>query len=125
MILVILTETALFTIFVVAYLFYIGKSISGPYPHEVLELPILGTVLLLSSSVTIVVAERNLHKGVNSFVQPLVVDHGSSGRRFPDLYRVRVVQADLRRSSDDQHESFRVDVSIHWLVFTPATLSWA
>ena len=66
MILVILTETALFTIFVVAYLFYIGKSMSGPYPHEVLELPILGTVLLLSSSATIVVAERNLHKGVTS-----------------------------------------------------------
>jgi cytochrome c oxidase subunit III len=66
MILVILTETALFTIFVVAYLFYIGKSISGPYPHEVLELPILGTVMLLSSSATIVVAEQNLHKGVNS-----------------------------------------------------------
>src|ERR1700736_844757 len=66
MILVILTETALFTIFVVAYLFYIGKSVSGPYPHEVLELPILGTVLLLSSSATIVVAERNLHKGVTS-----------------------------------------------------------
>src|SRR6201996_8346751 len=66
MILVILTETALFTIFVVAYLFYIGKSTSGPYPHEVLELPILGTVLLRSSSVTIVVAERNLHKGINT-----------------------------------------------------------
>src|ERR1700758_1920671 len=66
MILVILTETALFSIFVVAYLFYIGKSVSGPYPHEVLELPILGTVLLLSSSATIVVAERNLHKGVNT-----------------------------------------------------------
>ena len=66
MILVILTETALFTIFVVAYLYYIGKSISGPYPHEVLELPILGTVMLLSSSVTIVIAEKNLHKGINS-----------------------------------------------------------
>ena len=66
MTLVILTETALFTIFVVAYLFYIGKSVSGPYPHEVLELPILGTVLLLSSSATIVVAERNLHKGIDS-----------------------------------------------------------
>ena len=66
MILVILTETALFTIFVVAYLYYIGKSISGPYPHEVLELPILGTVLLLSSSATIVIAEQNLHKGVTS-----------------------------------------------------------
>jgi cytochrome c oxidase subunit 3 len=64
MILVILTETALFTIFVVAYLYYIGKSISGPYPHEVLELPILGTVMLLSSSGTIVLAEQNLHKGI-------------------------------------------------------------
>ena len=66
MILVILTETALFTIFVVAYLYYIGKSVSGPYPHEVLELPILGTVMLLSSSVTIVIAEQNLHKGITS-----------------------------------------------------------
>src|ERR1700754_2598825 len=27
----ILTETAMFTIFVVAYLFYIGKSLTGPY----------------------------------------------------------------------------------------------
>jgi len=62
MILVILTETALFTIFVVAYLFYIGKSVSGPYPHEVLELPILGTVLLLSSSVTITLAVRALSR---------------------------------------------------------------
>src|SRR5580704_9382184 len=42
------------------------KEHVGPYPHEVLELPILGTVLLLSSSATIVVAERNLHKGVDS-----------------------------------------------------------
>ena len=86
MILVILTETALFTIFVVAYLFYIGKSVSGPYPHEVLELPILGTVLLLSSSVTIVVAEQNLHKGRQQFIQPLVVNHGSAWPRLPDLH---------------------------------------
>ena len=62
MICVIMTESALFTIFVVAYLFYIGKSVSGPYPHEVLELPILGTILLLSSSGTIVVAEHMLKK---------------------------------------------------------------
>src|SRR6516164_3533885 len=38
------------------------KERSGPYPHEVLELPILGTVLLLSSSGTIVVAEHMLQK---------------------------------------------------------------
>ena len=35
----ILTESAFFSIFVVAYLFYIGKSTSGPTPREVLDLP--------------------------------------------------------------------------------------
>ncbi len=40
----ILAESALFTIFVVAYLFYMGKSLNGPYPHEVLEFPLLGTI---------------------------------------------------------------------------------
>jgi cytochrome c oxidase subunit III len=54
----IVTETALFSIFVVAYLFYIGKSLSGPYPSEVLTAPIIATICLLSSSLTIVLAER-------------------------------------------------------------------
>ena len=35
----IIAESAIFTIFVVAYLFYIGKSLSGPTPREVLETP--------------------------------------------------------------------------------------
>ncbi len=59
----VLTETALFTIFVVAYLFYIGKSLNGPYPRQVLDLPILGTIALLSSSITVVIAEKAFHKG--------------------------------------------------------------
>ena len=46
-------ESAIFTIFVVAYLYYIGKSRSGPTPREVLHLPIFATVCLLSSSLTI------------------------------------------------------------------------
>jgi cytochrome c oxidase subunit III len=54
----IVTETALFMIFVVAYLYYIGKSLSGPYPAEVLETPVIATICLLSSSLTIVLAER-------------------------------------------------------------------
>jgi cytochrome c oxidase subunit 3 len=33
-------EAAIFTIFVVAYIFYVGKSVSGPAPKDVLELPI-------------------------------------------------------------------------------------
>jgi len=49
----IIGESAIFTIFVVAYLYYVGKSLSGPTPREVLETPILFTAFLLSSSVTI------------------------------------------------------------------------
>ena len=57
------TEAALFTIFVVAYLFYIGKSLSGPYPAQLLDVPILATICLLSSSVTVVLAERAFRRG--------------------------------------------------------------
>jgi cytochrome c oxidase subunit III len=61
--LVIMTESALFTIFVVAYLFYIGKSLNPPYPREVLEFPWLGSIFLFGSSGTVVVAEQRLKKG--------------------------------------------------------------
>jgi len=54
------TEFALFSIFVVAYIFYIGKSLTGPTPAEVLELPIWSTACLLSSSLTAAIAERAL-----------------------------------------------------------------
>ena len=63
MVCLIATEAALFSIFVVAYLFYIGKSLIGPYPAQVLEVPILPTICLLASSATIMLAERALHQG--------------------------------------------------------------
>jgi cytochrome c oxidase subunit III len=59
-------ESAIFLIFVVAYLFYIGKSISGPTPKEILETPIFATVCLLSSSLTIHYAVGALRKGQSS-----------------------------------------------------------
>ena len=59
----IIAESAIFLIFVVAYLFYLGKSVSGPTPRQVLELPILNSICLLSSSATITVALRALRKG--------------------------------------------------------------
>jgi cytochrome c oxidase subunit III len=62
MLALILAETAIFGIFVVAYIYYIGKSLTGPYPRQVLELPIFNTVCLLSSSVTIWIAERALKR---------------------------------------------------------------
>ena len=56
----IIAESAIFTIFVVAYLFYIGKSLTGPTPREVLETPIFFTICLLSSSLTIHYAGKSL-----------------------------------------------------------------
>jgi cytochrome c oxidase subunit 3 len=56
-------ESAIFTIFVVAYIYYIGKSLAGPMPKDVLELPILATICLLSSSLTIHFAVRDLRNG--------------------------------------------------------------
>ena len=59
----IIAESAIFTIFVVAYLFYIGKSPTGPPPREVLEVPIFFTVCLLSSSLTIHLSSKLLERG--------------------------------------------------------------
>jgi cytochrome c oxidase subunit 3/cytochrome o ubiquinol oxidase subunit 3 len=56
-------ESAVFTIFVVAYIFYIGKSLSGPTPEDVLKAPILYSICLLSSSVTIHLAVKALRQG--------------------------------------------------------------
>ena len=63
MLALIVAEIAIFGIFVVAYIYYIGKSLTGPYPRQVLELPIFNTVCLLSSSFTIWIAERALKRG--------------------------------------------------------------
>jgi cytochrome c oxidase subunit 3 len=59
----IVAEAAIFVIFVVAYLYYIGKSLSGPTPHDVLKLPIFTSICLLSSSLTVHAAVSSLRKG--------------------------------------------------------------
>ena len=67
----IIAEAAIFTIFVVAYLFYVGKSLSGPTPREVLETPILFTICLLSSSLTIHFASKALERGARALFASL------------------------------------------------------
>src|SRR5579875_2885833 len=59
----IIGECGIFIIFVIAYVFYIGKSLSGPTPQQVLEVPIFNTICLLSSSVTIWLSEREIEHG--------------------------------------------------------------
>jgi len=56
-------EVAIFAIFVVAYIFYIGKSLTGPQPKDVLHVPIFYTICLLSSSLTIHFAVKLLKGG--------------------------------------------------------------
>ena len=63
MVCLIVAEASLFAVFVVAYLFYLGKSLTGPFPKDVLSVPVLGTVCLLSSSVTVALGARALARG--------------------------------------------------------------
>lgn len=62
MLCLIVAESTIFTIFVVAYLYYAGKSLSGPTPQEVLHVPIFNSICLFSSSFTIVMAERAVER---------------------------------------------------------------
>jgi cytochrome c oxidase subunit III len=62
----IIAESCIFTIFVVAYLFYVGKSLTGPTPREVLEPPLFYSVCLLSSSLTMHFAAKYLARGIRS-----------------------------------------------------------
>ncbi len=55
-------ESAMFLIFVVAYIFYLGKSLSGPTPKQILEPPIFITICLLSSSITVHMSSVALRK---------------------------------------------------------------
>ncbi|MCC6639691.1 MAG: heme-copper oxidase subunit III [Deltaproteobacteria bacterium] len=57
------TEASFFASFIVVYLFYVGKSATGPQPAAVLSPPLVDTACLLASSVTIVQAMRALRSG--------------------------------------------------------------
>lgn len=59
----IVAESSMFLIFVVAYIFYLGKSVAGPTPHELLKIPIFITICLLSSSITVHLSAIALGKG--------------------------------------------------------------
>jgi len=64
----IVAESAIFLIFIVAYLYYNGKSLTGPTPKDVLELPIFSSICLLSSSATVHFAVSALHHSKRSLV---------------------------------------------------------
>ena len=59
------SEVAFFSTLIMAYVIFLRSDEGGPTPREVLSLPlvILNTLFLLSSSVTIHLAEKALHAG--------------------------------------------------------------
>ena len=72
-------EAAIFSIFIVAYLFYLGSSLSGP-TQTVLHTPWLLSFCLLSSSFTIHRAQKALTGGaVNDFTRWLLITIGLGG----------------------------------------------
>lgn len=67
MISLIVAESAIFAIFIAAYIFYIGKNLDGPTPRQILRIPIITTTCLLSSSLTMhwaIAALRNSRLGL-------------------------------------------------------------
>lgn len=62
MLCLIIAESAIFTIFVVAYIYNIGRSLYGPTPSQVLDVPLFNTIALLSSSLTIWLSERAIEQ---------------------------------------------------------------
>ena len=59
----IIAESTIFLIFVTAYLVYMGKSVNGPTPSQILTVPVITTICLLSSSFTMHWATAALRKG--------------------------------------------------------------
>lgn len=60
----IVAETAVFTIFVVAHLYYLGQNLGGP-TSAIFDLPIAASIVLWSSSVTVELAVRSLRRGAS------------------------------------------------------------
>ena len=104
-------ESAIFSIFVVAYLYYAGKSLSGPNARRKCSTFLYFTsICLFSSSLTILLAEKALHRGnIKRFGTVLAAYH-RAGRDLSDRHGARMARPDLRRRLDDQHQPVRHDI---------------
>ena len=59
------SETLFFGSFIATYLIYAGRSVSGPTPHEILNIPLtsISTFVLLMSSLAMVLALSSVQRG--------------------------------------------------------------
>jgi hypothetical protein len=105
----ILAESAIFIIFVVAYIYYIGKSLSGPTPKQVLEYPIIATICLLSSSFTAHAAVSALRKSKVGTCAAWLAATILLALVFLGYTAEGVVRTDLPLRPDDQDQPLRHD----------------
>jgi heme/copper-type cytochrome/quinol oxidase subunit 3 len=58
------SETLFFGTFIATYMIYVGRSLQGPYPHEILDIPLttISTFVLLMSSLAMVLALSAVQK---------------------------------------------------------------
>ena len=59
------SETLFFGSFIATYMIYTGRSVQGPYPHDVLDIPLttISTFVLLMSSLAMVLALAYTQRG--------------------------------------------------------------
>ena len=59
------SETLFFGSFIATYLIYSGRSVQGPYPHEILDIPLtsISTFVLLMSSLAMVIGLAGVQQG--------------------------------------------------------------
>ena len=97
----IITESALFTIFVVAYLVYVGKESDRALSRKMFwTLPVLATICLLSSSATIVLAEHSLRTISLGALRLWWFADDLPGHGVFDFNRAGMAQAHFQRPSD-------------------------
>ena len=90
----IMAESAIFSIFVVAYLYYAGKSISGPTPAQVLDVPVHLDLPVLQQRDDPAGRESAAPWEHQDFRHVLVPDH-RAGRHLPDRNGEGMVSPDL------------------------------
>lgn len=59
------SETLFFGSFIATYMIYAGRSVVGPYPHDILNIPLtsVSTFVLLMSSLAMVIALAGVQRG--------------------------------------------------------------
>ena len=110
MLCLIVAESAVFVIFIVAYLYYLGQSLSGPLPRDVLELPIFISICLLASSPTISAAVRALEHGRMAAFKLWWLATIVLGSDLSRRHCARMVSADLRARAHHPDEPVRHDL---------------